>query len=125
MKKTLTQDFQDTVSKFHIWNKSILDIMSKLQSASSKINRAAVKSVTGCGCVEIDGRKSTVSFEKQENSCQMRGDLCDECRANMEREIGEGFYYMVCMCNALNLNLDKIIQKETDRVKTLGKYNLM
>jgi hypothetical protein len=125
MKKTITEDFQNTVLKYHIWNKSILDIMSKLQNASSKINRAAVKAVTSCGCMEIDGRKSVVSFEKQDNLCQLRGDLCDECRANLEREIGEGLYYMVCMCNALNLNLDKIIQKETDRVKTLGKYNLM
>lgn len=125
MKKTLTEDFQDTVLKFHIWNKSILDIMSKLQSAASKINRATVKSVTSCGCIEIDGKKSVVTFEKQQEGTQIKGVLCEECRSNLEREIGEGFYYMISLCNALNLNVDKIIQKETDRVKTLGKYNLM
>ncbi len=125
MKKTLTQDFQDTVSKFHIWNKSILDIMSKLQSASSKINRATVKAITNCGCIEVDGKKSVVTFEKSQDGTQIKGVLCEECRSNLEREIGEGFYYMMSLCNALNLNVDKIIQKETDRVKTLGKYNLM
>lgn len=125
MKKTLTEDFQDTVSKFHIWNKSVLDIMSKLQSASSKINRATVKSVTSCGCIELNGRKSIVTFEKNEDGSQIKGVLCDECRANLEREIGEGLYYIISLCNAMNLNVDKIIQKEVDRVKTLGKYNLM
>ena len=125
MKKTLTEDFQDTVSKLHIWNKSILDIMSKLQSASSKINRATVKSVTSCGCIEIEGKKSIVSFDKKDEGTQIKGVLCPECRSNLEREIGEGFYYMISLCNALNLNVDKIIQKEADRVKTLGKYNLM
>lgn len=125
MKKTLTEDFQDTVLKFHIWNKSILDIMSKLQGAASKINRATVKSVTSCGCIEIEGKKSVVSFEKKQEGTQVKGVLCPECRSNLEREIGEGFYYMISLCNALNLNVDKIIQKETERVKTLGKYNLM
>lgn len=125
MRKTLTEDFQDTVSKFHIWNKSVLDIMTKLQSASAKINRTVVKSVTSCGCIEIDGKKSMITFEKQQDGTQIKGVLCDECRSNLEREIGEGFYYMISLCNALNLNVDKIIQKETDRVKTLGKYNLM
>lgn len=125
MKKTLTQDFQDTVDKLHIWNKSILDIMSKLQSAGAKINRSTVKSVTSCGCIEINGTKSIVSFEKQEGGSQIRGVLCEDCRANVEREIGEGLYYIISLCNALNLNVDKIIQRELERVKTLGKYNLM
>lgn len=125
MKKTLTEEFQDTVAKLHIWNKSILDIMSKLQLSAGKINRAAVKSVTNCGCIEIDGKKSCISFEKQLEGSQVKGVLCDDCRANLEREIGEGFYYMISLCNVLNLNVDKIIQKEAERVKTLGKYNLM
>lgn len=125
MKKTPTEDFQETVFKFHIWNKSILDILSKLQSAGAKVSRATVKAVTSCGCIEIDGRKSVVTFEKQKNDSQIRGVLCDECRAEAEREIGENLYYLISLCNALNLNVDKIIQKESERVKTLGKYNLM
>lgn len=125
MKKTLTEEFQDTVEKLHIWNKSILDIMTKLEMSSGKINRATVKSVTNCGCIEINGKKSIISFEKNEDGSQVNGILCEDCRANLEREIGEGLYYIVSLCNALNLNVDKIIQKEVDRVKTLGKYNLM
>lgn len=125
MKKTLTEEFQDTVEKLHIWNKSVLDIMSKLQMSSAKINRATVKSVTSCGCIEIDGKKSVISFEKNEDGSQLCGVLCEDCRSNLEREIGEGLYYIISLCNALNLNVDKIIQKEVDRVKTLGKYNLM
>lgn len=125
MKKTLTEEFQDTVADLHIWNKSILDIMTKLQISSAKINRTAAKAVTSCGCVEIDGRKSTVTFEKKKEASQITGVLCEDCRAGMEKEIGENLYYIVSLCNALNLNLDKIITKELERVKALGKYNLM
>ena len=125
MKKTLTEEFQDTVSKFHIWNKSVLDILTKLTASNSKVARATVKSVTGCGCIEIDGRKSVVEFTKGEDGSQIRGVLCAECKSNLEREIGENFYYLFTLCNALNLNAEKIITKELERVKTLGKYNLM
>lgn len=125
MKKTLTEDFQNTVSKFHIWNKSILDIMTKLQTAIAKTNRSLVKSVTSCGCVEIDGRKNLVDFNKADEGSQVKGVLCEDCKANIEKEIGESLYYIISLCNALNLNVDKIITKELDRVKTLGKYNLM
>lgn len=125
MKVSLTEDFQNTIAKLHIWNKSILDILSKLNGASAKVERATAKAVTSCGCIEIDGRKSVVTFEKNENDSQIRGALCEECKGEIEREIGENLYYMISLCNALNLNIDKIIVKELDRVKTLGKYNLM
>ncbi len=125
MKKTLTEEFQDTVADLHIWNKSILDIMTKLQISSAKINRTAAKAVTSCGCVEIDGRKSTVTFEKKKESSQITGVLCEDCRSGMEKEIGENLYYIVSLCNAFNLNLEKIITKEIERVKALGRYNLM
>ena len=37
MKKTLTEDFQATVLKFHIWNKSILDILMRLAKVNIHI----------------------------------------------------------------------------------------
>lgn len=125
MKTSLTEDFQKTIAKFHIWNKSILDILSKLSAATAKVERATAKAVTSCGCIEIEGKKSIVTFEKKENDSQIRGVLCEECKAELEREIGENLYYMLSLCNALELNIDKIIIKESERVKTLGKYNLM
>lgn len=125
MKKTLTEDFQETVAKLHIWNKSILDILSKLNIANGKVARATIKAVTNCGCVEIDGKKSVITFDKKESGSQIKGVLCEECRANIEKEIGENLYYLVSLCNTMNLNVDKIIMKEAERVKTLGKYNLM
>lgn len=125
MKKTLTEEFQEAVSKFHIWNRSVLDILTKLSMSNAKMNRATVKSVTNCGCIEIDGKKSLVEFDSNENGTQIVGVLCEDCRANIEKEIGEHLYYIFSLCNTLNLNADKIIQKELDRVKALGRYNLM
>lgn len=125
MKKTLTEDFQDAVLKYHIWNKSILDVLTKINLSSAKVNRATVKAVTTCGCIEIDGRKSLVEFESKEDNTQVRGVLCEDCRGNIEKEIGENLYYIISLCNTLGLNVDKIIQKELQRVKALGKYNLM
>lgn len=125
MKMTLTEEFQNTVSELHIWNKSILDIMTKLQISSARINRTAVKAVTGCGCIEVEGRRSIVTFEKKKGDSQIRGALCEECRASIEKEIGENLYYIISLCNSMDLNIDKIIRKEIERVRALGKYNLM
>ena len=44
-------DFQNQVEEVLIRHKSILDIITKLDEYTSRINRAVVKSVTSCGCI--------------------------------------------------------------------------
>ena len=53
-------NFNDIVDDVLVRHKSILDIITKLQETNSKINRAIIKSVTACGCIEINGKLQQV-----------------------------------------------------------------
>jgi hypothetical protein len=52
--------FQKTVSEYLVRNRSILDVMTKLQDASTRVNRAIAKTVTSCGCLNIDASKQEI-----------------------------------------------------------------
>ena len=46
-----------------IRHRSILDIITKLDEYTSRINRAVIKSVTYCGCIEIHATKQDYNKE--------------------------------------------------------------
>ncbi len=61
LKKNLScGDFQNQVDEVLIRHKSVLDIITKLDEYTSRINRAVVKSVTSCGCIEIRAKKNKI-----------------------------------------------------------------
>lgn len=127
--KFLCNDFQEQVDKVLIRHKSILDIMTKLGEYNSRINRAVAKSVTACGCITINATKqdySQDSFEKLKDSVKshVEGTLCDTCREVLDKEIGSYIFYLAALCNTLDLNLDSILNKEYDIIKTLGLFSL-
>lgn len=49
MKDIICDEFQNTVSKYLVRHHSILDILSKVQESTARVNRATVKTVTSCG----------------------------------------------------------------------------
>lgn len=129
MKDIIFDDFQNAVNESLLRHKSILDILSKLNESEARINRAVSKSVTSCGCIKI-------SAEKQESpedieiealakclKTHVKGDLCENCREVLEREIGNNLFYLTSLCNVLDLNLYDILLKEYDKISTLGKYS--
>ncbi len=122
--------FQYTVQELLVRNKSLLDSITKFQDSNGRINRSIVKSVTQCGCISIDADKQSFpqNADFKEISSAMKthvhGDLCDDCRDLIERDIGRNLFYLASICNTLDLNLYDIMIKELDRVKLLGKYNL-
>ena len=88
-----------------------------------------VKSATGCGCVDISGEKSLSAFSLPEDfdakeASGMDGNLCGACKSRVEDEIGELLFYIAGMCNALELDMNEIMQKEIKNVEVLGKYSL-
>ncbi len=123
------EDFQSVVGDLLMRNRSILDIISKIQTSAARVNRAVVKSATHCGCVEINGKKQTFSEEakiedlRELMSAQVNGELCDECRPTVEDEIGEVLFYLAALCNTLNISLYDVILKEKEALSTLGTYN--
>jgi hypothetical protein len=109
---------------------SILDVLSKLQEASSRINRATVKSVTGCGCIQVDAKKKSIPPDvsllnlKDYFESHLRGELCLSCREIVETEVGKSLFYLTALCNLLDLNLYDIFLKEHKKCTTLRVFNL-
>ena len=124
------EDFQNVVNDLLMRNRSILDIISKIETSAGRVNRAVIKSVTHCGCVEIDGKKQTFPGEaSMENlqellSTQLNGKLCPECRDAIEKEIGGALFYLAALGNTLGISLYDVILKEKEALNTLGSYSL-
>lgn len=134
MKDVIFDNFQNAVDECLLRHRSLLDIMTKLQESQGRINRALAKSVTNCGCIEIDAAKQQLpksddtdidididSFKKHLNT-HLSGSLCNNCRDVLEREMGNNLFYLTSLCNLLDLNLYDILLKEYDKINTLGKY---
>ncbi len=130
MKDTTENQFQDVVSQYLLRHRSIIDVQSKLVEAAARVNRAVAKSVTSCGCISINAGKqrfpTDVSLRevRQFLATHVDGDLCEKCREAVETEIGTALFYLAALCNLLGLDLNRVLQKEFDRVNALGFFNL-
>lgn len=133
MKDVIFDDFQNSVDNSLLRHKSILDIMTKLEESQGRINRAVAKSVTNCGCIEVNAKRQQLPDENEDIDMQslkdclkshISGKICDNCRGVIENEIGNNLFYLTALCNILDLNLYDILLKEYDKIDTLGKYNL-
>ena len=124
------EDFQGVVGEMLIRNRSILDVLSKIQVSGGRVNRAVVKSVTHCGCISIDGKKQTFPDDASINdlsglvSTQVKGELCPDCRQTIEKEIGGALFYLAALCNTLDISFYDVILKEKETLATLGNYSL-
>lgn len=129
MKDALCSEFQENVSQFLIRHQSILDVLSKTQESSARLNRAVIKAVTNCGCIKIQAEKNNIP----ENCClddlkaildsHLHGELCQHCSEIVLTEVGKNLFYLTALCSTLNLSLDEVIQKENSKIKTLRKFN--
>ena len=131
-KEFLCDNLQHKVSDILIRHKSILDIMTKLEESNSRVNRAIAKSVTSCGCVSIAADKQscpsdkyTLSESKDFFKDHINGDICDNCKEIVEKEIGNHMFYIGALCNVLNVNLSDIISDELKKLNALGVYSLL
>ncbi len=130
MKDLLCDEFQNSIEDVLTRHKSILDIITKLQEATSKVNRAVVKSVTTCGCISINASKQNipadVNFEESKNYMHnhLDGTLCESCREKINEELGNNIFYLAALANTLDINLYGTIINKSNELKTLGKYSL-
>lgn len=131
MEEVSYDKFQQTVSQCLIRHKSILDVTSKLQEACARANRAVAKSVTSCGCVQVQaGRQhfppelETYSELKEFMNTHLEGELCESCREVIESELGRVQFYVAALCELLDLDMEDVMHKEYSRVATLGTYTL-
>jgi hypothetical protein len=124
------QEFQDTVSTYLTRHQSILDILSKCQESTSRVNRAIVYSITSCGCLSVHAQKipipenTDLSNLKHYYSKHLEGHMCPQCLEKFELEMGKALFYFTALCNALDISLENIMAKETGKLHMLGKFNL-
>lgn len=130
MKDLICDEFQNTVAELLIRHHSVLDVLSKFQESCARTNRATIKSVTGCGCMNIKAQKQDIPTDisllemKEYFSSHLEGQLCPNCRERIEAELGNTLFYMAALCNLLNLNLYDLFLKEQNKLTTLNIFNL-
>ncbi|MBM7561767.1 nucleoside triphosphate pyrophosphohydrolase family protein [Fusibacter tunisiensis] len=130
MKDLIYDEFQNKVDEVLIRHANLLDIVSKLNEAASKSNRAVIKTITNCGCVKIDVSKvdlpEDLSYEelKDFKSEHLIGEPCPICRDKIEEELGRLEFYVAALCNLLDLNMYDIVLKEYKKISTLGRFSL-
>ncbi len=130
MKEVAPSEFQKTVSDYLLRNRSILDVMTKLQDATTRVNRAIAKSVTYCGCIRIEAGKQEIPEDVESTELleyvksHIEGEPCSNCRDIIETELGNALFYLAAVSCLLGLDLGKALKKENDRISTLGVYSL-
>ncbi len=126
----LTDQFQSTVKSLLIRHQSILDILSKGQETSARVNRAVVKSVTSCGCHSVNAHKKPIPPDasladlKELLNSQLEGFICDNCRDIIEAELGKQLFYIAALSNALDISLTDVLDQENKKLQTLTIFNL-
>ncbi len=124
------EEFQKVVSEYLVRNRSILDVMTKLQDAATRVNRAIAKAVTYCGCVRIEASKQEipedVKFAEVHSyvKSHIEGELCPNCKDVIETELGNALFYLAAACCLLGLDMKSVLEREDDRISTLGLYSL-
>lgn len=125
------------ISEFHILAKSILsrdrsllDIMTKLQESNAKAARSISRAITKCGCLSLEAKKQHFPKTGDLSSLPLYADdhisgyLCSNCKESIEQAIADNLFYLTSICNALDMNLEDIMNKELTRCNLLGKYSL-
>lgn len=132
MKDCIFDNFQNSVDESLLRHRSVLDIITKLQESGARVNRAVAKSVTNCGCIKVEEKNwytppniDDLDLDKLDAShAPVQGNLCENCREVLEKELGNNLFYITSLCNILDLNLYDILLKEYDKISTLGKYTM-
>ncbi len=124
------EEFQTTVDECLIRHRSVLDVLTKYQEASARVNRAFAKAVTECGCVEIKAGRQQAPAETQYSdlknfvSSHLSGEPCDHCKEVIVNELGRSLFYMAALCNLAGLDLGEVLRQEHRNITTLGIFHL-
>lgn len=130
MPDNCTKEFQQAVDKYLIRHRSVVDVMTKYQEATARVNRALAKSVTECGCIKVTASRqqfppeTTYSDLQQFMSTHIEGELCPICKDVLTKEIGHNLFYLAGLCSLSGLSMDEVMEAELKNVTTLGVYHL-
>jgi len=123
-------DFQTAVDQYLIRHRSALDVMTKYQESSARVNRAFAKAVTECGCIGVNAQRQRVPADVQYSetrrfmSSHISGEPCQSCKEVLANELGHSLFYLAALCNLSGLELNQIMKDELQKIKTLGAFHL-
>lgn len=124
------KEFQDQISALLLRHRSMLDVLSKFQQSNAAANRAVVKAITDCGCVQVHASKQrytpdmTLEQAKERLDSHISGDVCENCKDIIAAELGKNLFYMASLCNLLDMDMEKVVSQESAKCSTLGYFNL-
>ena len=124
------QAFQDQVSELLLRHRSLMDVLSKNGQSNASVNRAVTKAVTECGCIELHATKQNFDVGRDLETAKdllgthVDGQLCENCREAVSSELGRSLFYMSALANLLDIRLDEVVDKESQKCSTLGLFNL-
>jgi NTP pyrophosphatase (non-canonical NTP hydrolase) len=124
------KSFQELISKYLLRHRSILDTTSKFQETNARVNRAVMKAVTECGCINIKATKQDYQADDSLDKIielmdtHIHGHLCEHCEEIVMAEIGKNLFYLMSMMNLLDISVEDVIKKETQKLNTLGVFNM-
>ncbi|MBE6071678.1 MAG: DUF1573 domain-containing protein [Clostridium butyricum] len=129
MNDMIFDEYQNCVNDCLIRHNNILDVITKYSETNSRVNRAIVKSITSCECINIHKSFNLKKQNEASNKINTSDNIpnyppCDDCRNIIEKEISDNLFYLTSLCNLLGISLYDIIIKEYDKLLTLGKFNL-
>jgi len=123
-------NFQSAVDDYLIRHRSVIDVLTKYQEASARVNRAFAKAVTECGCIKINASRQQVPADaeftdlKQFMASHVSGKPCDHCQEVLSKELGHSIFYLTALCNLAGLKLHEVIEQEHKNITTLGLFHL-
>lgn len=116
MNDMIFDDYQNKVSDCSKKYNNLLDILTKYNESTAKINTSVVNSINKCGCIKLQNIKN--------NKYSSNNKVCESCREIIENEIGNNLFYLTSLCNIIGINLYDTIIQEYKRLNILGEYNL-
>jgi hypothetical protein len=124
------EHLQQQVSELLLRHRSLMDVLSKYGQTGATVNRAVTKAVTECGCIQLHAKKQNFPDEVNLHEAQsnvenhLSGDLCEHCKDVLKDELGRNLFYMSALCNLLEINLNDVVDHETQKCTTLGLFKL-
>ncbi|MGF7088577.1 hypothetical protein JOD24_002426 [Kroppenstedtia sanguinis] len=124
------QTFQQQVEDLLLRHRSVLDVSSKFQESNSRVNRALMKAVTECGCIQIQAARqpfaegTPLAETKNSLDSHLNGSLCDHCLEVVKTEMGKNLFYLAAMSNLLEVQLDEVVKEESEKLSTLGVFHM-
>ncbi|MBJ6361004.1 DUF1573 domain-containing protein [Paenibacillus sp. GCM10012307] len=124
------EHLQQQVSELLLRHRSLMDVMSKYGQTGATVNRAVTKAVTECGCIQLHAKKQNFTDEiglqeaKSNVENHLSGQLCEHCRDAIKDELGRNLFYMSALSNLLDINLNDVVDHETQKCTTLGLFKL-